>query len=238
MSDTMQVVQWALEYTCPLRSGGASKDPAGTLREIARAHEIGRSGAHPGVGFGVMGDVYVSGYTMQPVPKSVWGSGATGVPSDKDDSVLDFLHEMHEAEGSTVIHFPCSGFIISEAFAGVGGIDGLLSLCGKCPANAGAPHPAGCAGMMYLHPHDEELQVQLAAAVDRLGLRDRVDEFFVRTNPIWFGLWVRSPLGAGACEVLDLLVGELSKRKLEWWGAESLDDLRTFQRATRISREK
>jgi len=211
------------------------------MLDVADAHTVSRSATNPTRNFGIKGDVFVTGCVMESVPKSICPSFSSPKEHD-EDSALGFLEDIYDQPDSTTIHFPSSGFILSEAFGRVGGIDGLLSLCGKCPANTLSPHPAGCAGSIFLYPHDGVLQEQLAEAIDRLRLRDRLDEYFLRTSPIWFGLWTRSPLSPAACEVLELLVNDLIEQGLRPANPEStlinaLDDLRAFARATRISRE-
>ena len=210
MSDTVQVVRWTLGKTCRLRSAHTLHDPGAALAAVGRATTYARSlsqdtagepaDAEPDVlsrlgllageqtlpvrhgGFGLYGDVCVTATTTERFPP----------PRER-----------------TRVTFPADGFSLSTEFAQVGGPEGLRAMCRDCPANTASPLPAGCAGTLYRDPEAPETEGQLRSAINRLGLGRAVADSFVPTQPLWYGLWARSPLSSDAADVLRRICGQL-----------------------------
>lgn len=140
-------------------------------------------------GFGVCGDICVTGCVYAKTPRNlVRGRG---------------------------VRYPCSGFVISEELARVGGVEGLAAMCKQCPANVTPDRPAGCAGTISLRPGSAETQQQLDGNISALDLEAAVREAFLATQPWWYGFWARSPLAAPALKVL----GAITERILHEGGA-------------------
>jgi hypothetical protein len=131
------------------------------------------------------------------------------------------------------------GYVISEQFKEMGGPAGLQAMCQDCPANAGRPFPAGCVGRLGQRPWCHETQEELEAVISQWGLQTAVDETFVATTPIWFGLWTRSPLSARAAGLLvTLLTGLMDKRgggPSPWLPSSWRAELQQFIAAARIA---
>ncbi|HEX5244553.1 MAG TPA: hypothetical protein VFW23_14920, partial [Tepidisphaeraceae bacterium] len=180
MSDTFQVVEWALGYSCALRTGEAMTLPKKALAALSRARIYSRIRKEkPNE---VLSDVCVTGCSF------------------------DFSLEDPNADDT---HFPMSGFVISQEFQKCGGAAGLEAMCGKCPANATPSELAGCAGHISQWPYSGEMQIFLEQAISRLGLKESHRQAFLATNPIWFGLWANSPLSDVALRVLRAILLEL-----------------------------
>lgn len=180
MSDTSQIVQWTLGYSCALRSGEAMTLPEKALSAVSRAKiysEIRKENPSE-----VLSDVCVTGCSY------------------------DF--SLHGPIANDA-HFPDSGFIISQEFQKCGGVAGLEAMCGNCPANTTPAELAGCAGYINLWPHSNEMQTFLEEAIPRLGLEKSYRQAFPATNPIWFSFWTRSPLSDVALRVLRAILVEL-----------------------------
>jgi hypothetical protein len=158
---------------------------------------------------------------------------------------MSLLDKLAREQGYDRVSFPDAGFVISQRFATVGGLGGLKSMCGACRANTARPHPAGCAGTMYLPPDSGDLQSALCMAIKRLHLERDFGEVFPATNPLWYGLWVRSPLSGKTSEILGAVVadlaaqdsiGEPSRNALHT--ERICSDLRAFVLATEISQRE
>jgi hypothetical protein len=104
---------------------------------------------------------------------------------------------------------PADGFPVGVATCSAGGLQRVKAICGACEANAAYRGNgfAGCHGSFFVDGSaeaEEHLQGRLANP----ALRERWEASFVSTQPIWFGLWINSPLLTPACEVLlELLDG-------------------------------
>jgi hypothetical protein len=89
------------------------------------------------------------------------------------------------------------GFRLREALAIYGGLEVVESCCTACPANAASRRCpgmwAGCFGLAPV-PEGDELQQRLVAALSDERLADEHARVFLPTQPIWHGLWLRSPL--------------------------------------------
>ncbi|HWE96516.1 MAG TPA: hypothetical protein VG269_21320 [Tepidisphaeraceae bacterium] len=183
MADTRQIVRWALEQTCGLRPAAAMCDPAEALNCTERASAFSEYTVQKGQGFGLLGDVCVTRYASAPTFKRFKGGGVLG--------------------------YPHSGFVVSREFERVGGVEGLVNMCRRCPANATPARPAGCAGVILQNPDSPQRQQKLEGIISRLGLEAAVAEAFQKTQPLWYGFWVRSPLSAQAIDVLYAVISEI-----------------------------
>ena len=111
---------------------------------------------------------------------------------------------------------PGSGFRISDAVAPVGSLAAAHQTCGTCPANAledPAKQLAGCCGHLSPDPDDPKLDEALRRAIRDKGLETRFAEAFTRTKPLWYGLWISSPLSR---EQLDIVRAILPPELSEW----------------------
>jgi hypothetical protein len=238
MSDTNQVVRWTLEMTCALRSPESSSDPAKSLAEVAKAMAVGAPAPDDEGKFGVFGDVYVSSCRYMSIPEDP----PQGICQERPSLLRRVLRlERKRADLRKHLDVAHGGFLISRQFAHVGGLDGLRLLCADCPANTLSPNPGGCAGFIFQEPEDPELEAELKEIIARLGLDDRLAEFFIRTTPIWYGLWARSPLTEGAMDLLDQVLRRVARERAERgfsnsWEAANVARLKAFVRATRLSR--
>ena len=220
MSDTIQVVSWTLGQTCALRSGNAYDVPQRALAAVSTAQQVARYLNGPSDGFGIWGDVCVTGCTM---------TGFRGFTDlFPDGNVFDAFTG----------RYPASGFLISETLGHLGGIDGLRAMCGTCPANTSRRgRPAQCAGSLYQGPRS--VQAELESIIVRLDLADAVAEHFLETTPIWYGLWTKSPLSMAAMRVLRRIArAMLDDNAVAARASTSLSsdaaDLRAFARATEL----
>jgi len=241
VADTIQAVDWALEFTCPLRSSDAAADPPRACREISRASIVSRYLAEPGSDFGIVGDACITSCIMLKVPKGLTPDGAR--TAEAQSSVQRLLNQFvdHDAE---FVHFPSDGFLISREFEKIGGLEGLVSMCVSCPANALQPGPAGCAGSFYRSPDSPQLEQKLRAAVARLGLTQAVADAFWPTNPLWYGFWIRSPLDEGSCELIGAIFAEMMRADSlvpsNERGTSHLDrrQMQAFTQAAQIARQQ
>jgi len=227
MSDTIQIVQWTLEQRCRLRAEEAIRDPAAALLAVGRAHSIGRALSKPSGRYGIFGEIYLTSTTMATLPERL----------SQGQSPTDRLLA-RDARGSCS-DYPNGGELVSEMFKEVGGIAGLQALCRDCPANAGRPIPAGCAGRIWQRPGCHETQEHLDGIIARLGLKEAIAEHFLPTTPIWFGLWTRSPLSQRAVGYLITLLAELVKVRgdgeSQWLGRDWREEIDAFLSAARIA---
>ncbi|MGE0490993.1 MAG: hypothetical protein AB7S38_17430 [Vulcanimicrobiota bacterium] len=83
--------------------------------------------------------------------------------------------------------FPYIGFPLHGALLEHG-----ASLCHGCDANLAGQRPAGCHGAFYLHP--DETEDWLLESVAKLGLEAPFRAAFPETKPVYYGLWLQSPL--------------------------------------------
>jgi hypothetical protein len=104
---------------------------------------------------------------------------------------------------------PYSGFRVDERLAKHGGWTAVVNTCGSCEANAQSKAEiavAGCHGTLDVWPDSQELEEQLWKIVEHHGLENRLRTAFPVTTPLWYGLWIESPLKRSQIEVLyDLL---------------------------------
>ncbi len=217
MSDTIQVVHWALERPCKLRQADAVQDPVLALTAVGRAQTYSDYLRRQSRGFGMFGDLCVTAITSADVPVHLKGRR---------------------------VNYPCGGFVISDAFRDIGGGPGLTAMCRECPANTRGDRPAGCAGTLYQRPGSPETQAQLEGIISRLGLDAEFGEAFLPTTPVWYGLWARSPLSGPAVRLLRVIIGAMCEEdvaELEREGragtvrGDHLDELREFVRAAELA---
>lgn len=175
MSDTLQVVSWALEQSCKLRSRESKNDPDRAVQAVHQARLYSDCLPESTSRTGIIGDILTLGYTSARVPDRMKGRA---------------------------VHYPVSGFKLSDSFCNVGGTIGLSAMCGACPANTLGARPAGCAGLLFQQPDSRQTQAQLEGIIARLGFENEVREVFLPTTPIWYGLWIRSPLSSRAVQLL------------------------------------
>ena len=165
MADTTQIVCWSLAYTCPIRPPETLENPEAAVVSTQRANQVARFLDLPkGSSFGIFGDVCVTGYTL---------AGDTKNFDLKSKSYL----------------YPTSGFSMAEELASVGGLDGLLSMCKKCPANTTPDKPAGCTGVIYMDPDAEKIESRMQTIISRTSDRREFAQVFTLTKPLWYGLW-------------------------------------------------
>jgi hypothetical protein len=96
------------------------------------------------------------------------------------------------------------GFRIGKTIGVVGGLDAAREICRRCPANALMPTPggmAGCCGTLEIEP-TRAVEDQMRSTLLTSGLRKSFGEVFLETRPLWYGLWVTSPLTAAQLEMM------------------------------------
>ena len=106
---------------------------------------------------------------------------------------------------------PCNGFRIEDRLGKFGGVESAKSTCGNCEANADSKLEtkiAGCFGYLDVWPDSPELEEQLWKIIEAKNLEDRMRNLFPVTTPLWYGLWIISPLQRTHCEFLHELLGE------------------------------
>ena len=105
---------------------------------------------------------------------------------------------------------PASGFRIDEKLSNYGGQSRARATCGQCEANA-ASQPeiglAGCCGHLHLLPDSQELNEALWWVIHNRDLEQTVFAVFPQTTPLWYGLWINSPLQKTQIELLHELLG-------------------------------
>jgi formylglycine-generating enzyme required for sulfatase activity len=104
---------------------------------------------------------------------------------------------------------PHSGFRIEEDLGSFGGLSVAVSQCGSCEANAKAELEipvAGCFGNLDVWPDSEELDKQLWAIIKKSDLEQRLRSAFPVTTPLWYGLWINSPIQREQAEFLHVLL--------------------------------
>jgi hypothetical protein len=92
---------------------------------------------------------------------------------------------------------------ISDAVKAVGSLEEAKRVCGACPANAFTDGQlAGCCGSLMPDHEKDGNKPGPSEWVDRHAHRDEIAKHFERTKPPWWGLWIRSPLGADQLRAL------------------------------------
>ncbi|HEY4328118.1 MAG TPA: hypothetical protein VGN88_00155 [Phycisphaerae bacterium] len=233
MADTLQIIQWTLEQACALRTQDAIHNISAAGIAVGRARSLAESAARPEGQYGIFGGIYVTGTTDATVPEHLHSRTRT---------ILDRLFDRGTENTSQKVicsDYPESGYIIADEFKQLGGLEGLKAMCRNCPANAGEPIPAGCAGYLRQRPWCHETQGYLEKIVSRLGLESTIAETFVKTTPIWFGLWthpVLSPKQAALMEtLLSALMGEWGDVPSDWLDTREREQFQLFVTALRIA---
>ncbi len=173
MAETRQVVNWALEHSCPMRQGENWTDPNSTfeqLRDLLRY------------------DVAVA-----------------------KEGILDGICVYLEFEGKQYQPPTLFGFIINETLAKYGGIQIIESNCHSCEANIPftdnqEKQLAGCYGSLEFFSNNDAIQI----AAKKAGVLSQLQTLFLHTNPLWFGLWVNSPLTVDQCNILSEFLPRLT----------------------------
>ena len=115
-----------------------------------------------------------------------------------------------ERDNSGNVHdIPCSGFRIEERLGPVGGLSAAQATCRDCEANAKAGlgiDVAGCFGHLDAWPDSTELDGQLWGVIEQRNLEHRLRSAFPVTTPLWYGLWINSPLKRVQAEFLHELL--------------------------------
>jgi hypothetical protein len=214
MADTFQVVRWTLALSCPLRVDGAVSDPVKAFACTAQARTYFEASSRSTRGLDVQGDICVTACELVQTPE-------------------------RQAIGDA-LRYPCSGFVVSQEFANVGGADALTALCRACPANATPEGLAGCAGVLWEDPESTGLQAQLEQIISRLELQAEVAEVFPKMELWWFSFWPRSPLSPQALLLLRRILAEKLQEDKERSRAGSqhhFQSLETFVEALRRAQE-
>jgi len=205
MADTLQSVQWALTQTCRLRGEAARDDVVHAIQSVARSQTYASLLGKQGENFGIFGDVCVTS----------WSPNSAKLPGTQD-----------------YVPYPGSGFVISDEFKQAGGAAELVAMCARCPANTTDDHPAGCVGSLDYRPDSPDLQNQLQRIISRLGIEAAIRDAFLPTNPIWYGLWARSPLSSAAIPLIGAIVNALREED-----SSNANDLTALVRATELAQE-
>ncbi len=108
---------------------------------------------------------------------------------------------------------PLNAFRASEVLAVYGGLHRVVSLCTACPANATAvsqPNAlAGCYGWFTRSDLCLNSDEGIEDAASRLGMLQTIQREFRRTRPMWYGLWMDSPLANGRVRALERLITQM-----------------------------
>jgi hypothetical protein len=114
------------------------------------------------------------------------------------------------------------GFRIGEAVEKVGGLAAAREVCGRCPANALKDRMAGCCGTLEIEP-TRGVEDQLRSTLVTSGLRTTFGEVFLETRPLWYGLWVTSPLTVRQMEMMRMVLSpRMGKGVKGFWQACAL----------------
>jgi hypothetical protein len=109
------------------------------------------------------------------------------------------------------------GIRISEALAPFGGLAAAHETCAGCKANVWSDpfsKMGGCAGEVGLDPDSHELASALDDAIRSKSLQSSMANAFRSTKPLWYGLWINSPLTTDQCRLILAILTDLSLLKL------------------------
>lgn len=179
MADTFQYVGWALERGCRYRQGDGWSFPKNTSEQLGDLRTLTNA--------------ISDGRVVENVCVTSW---STVSPFKTDTGKRDYQKS---------VAIPVSGFRVAQRFAQYGGVESAFATCGICEANAMAKRHsqlAGCHGHLSVAPQSKELEALLRQSLSDLGLATKFFELFQETNPIWYGLWIESPLRAVHASIL------------------------------------
>lgn len=101
---------------------------------------------------------------------------------------------------------PPYGFKLAEVLALYGGQPAVEAACRHCPANAAENRQpglwAGCFGIVPLPDMQTILEPALQSALSQAESAGFYAQQFVRTEPVWYGLWLQSPLSSDRAAAL------------------------------------
>jgi hypothetical protein len=186
MADTRQIVRWSLESKCEYREGERWEDPEQTAQQLADFRTLSR--ATPGEQ--LVDGICVTGWSR----------------------ICPFKTPNGKTDYESSVDIPVYGFLLSDRLAKYGGADSVLKTCVKCEANAlteGSFRLGGCHGYFSVVPQSKELNEKLETSLAELGATTDFFESFQKTTPIWYGLWIRSPLRRTQARFLRLLFEKL-----------------------------
>jgi len=214
MADTRQVVMWCLEYQCALRSPEAETNPGKARTQLSRAAYFSKSRKRKQEGFGIYGDIVVTSHSF----------------ARSEDKKISKS-------------YPADGYFFSKEFASVGGPEAMLALCAACPANTTPDLCGGCTGSLMQFPESKETEVQLQDIISRLNLADDYSTHFQRTEPLWYGLWIKSPVELPAVKMLRTIFTQMLAENRNDQGKDPrldthLEELTNFIRACEIAEER
>lgn len=109
---------------------------------------------------------------------------------------------------------PDRGYRVEDAFEPYGGVEAALDQCGTCPVNVDFEEEpnkrlAGCHGEFKIVSDHPLFSPVVQEAIKNRGLENKVAERFPKTNPPWYGFWMRSPLLRPQAQVLLPLLDEV-----------------------------
>ncbi|QDT57361.1 Serine/threonine-protein kinase pkn1 [Caulifigura coniformis] len=164
MSWTRQFLQWTLEAECPFRSGQGCTVPWEANRQLETLTRIGHA-------------IY---------------------DGDVCEGIKVRSTFAKDSRGKT-FKIARSGARIADLLRQYGAsLDEARKICGGCPANASDPsvsNLAGCQGKLNGFDFDNEnLEKVLQKTLKQTGMKKRFSQLFHLTTPLWYGLWIDSPL--------------------------------------------
>lgn len=102
--------------------------------------------------------------------------------------LVDFLQILDDAGSPHSI--PLHGFKLTDLQQ-----QHRVEPCRKCVANLGGELVAGCTGRLPVRlPYSLELEEELWSRIRSLNLEPDLRAHFQITSPLWYGLWISSPL--------------------------------------------
>lgn len=128
---------------------------------------------------------------------------------------------------------PNQGYQVNEQLNQFGGVETVQQTCSGCEANVDrklSSEITGCYGSLNIRPDSPEVEEQLWRVIEQRDLESRLCAAFPETDPLWYGLWIQSPLKRLQAEVLYELLDA-------GYGREHLDDesIGTFLRALKAA---
>ena len=212
--DRLQRVVWALDHSCPMRTGSDPKRPCDVeaeLESLVMYEEALREGASP---VELLDDVLITG--TRPLGDPFY------LGSDQNLSV------------------PETGWCVSSQFRNWGGAESLFRECGACQVNPRKHRLAGCHGSFYLDPDSVALNELLVSCVGELGLGEIYRECFDMTNPLYYGLWTRPTMDSRAQSVMLILLDHLANQNgfLDTCSASELQGLKRFCSGLKLAHEQ